>query len=423
MNRRSVPWRLALVTILGASAAVCGRGRERPDNAPTREPRTVIIRSEPLRRRPDPSIPNEEPRRSPATSDFGRLIDRLSEPGGYFPSDNLVSNETSYLHVLGALDDTDVRGGAYLGVGPDQNFSYIASIRPAIAFIIDIRRDNLLHQLLFKALFENARNRVEFLCLMLGKPVPEKLTAWDHASLDEIIIYVDTAMASPEVFDAASNRLLATVQRFGVSLSASDMGTIRGIHTIFFDYGLDIRYSNRARGGYGRFPTWRRLLLETDLAGNRRGYLADEKTFRWLKNFEHENHIVPVVGDLAGPHALDAIGREVRNRGLAVSAFYVSNVEQYLTQGPEFGRFARTVATLPYDSNSVIIRSYFARRTPIPQRVPGHISTQLLEHLSSFVDTWSHGGDFTYLDVVTRNAIPLMPEESATVTTGGPGIR
>ena len=30
------------------------------------------------------------------TTDFARLVDRLSEPGGNFDRDNLVSNETSY---------------------------------------------------------------------------------------------------------------------------------------------------------------------------------------------------------------------------------------------------------------------------------------------------------------------------------------
>ena len=78
-----------------------------------------------------------------ADTTFAALVERLSESGGYFDTDNLISNESSYLHVMGALREIGVRGGAYIGVGPDQNFSYIARIRPSIAFIIDIRRDNL----------------------------------------------------------------------------------------------------------------------------------------------------------------------------------------------------------------------------------------------------------------------------------------
>jgi len=413
---RRLPYFLALAFLIA-----CGR----PDSAQTREP--PVPRPTPqLSATPPPPITRpeidatsiyeaEEGTRIvnadiPVSGDareFGRLIDRLSEPGGYFPSDNLVSNETSYLHVLGKMREMGVRGGAYVGVGPDQNFSYVAHIRPSIAFIIDIRRDNLLHHLLFKALFENARNRLEYLCLMLGKPLPDDLREWDDASIDEIVVYVDTAVASPEIFEKADALLLESVKRFGYPLSEADLGTISGIHALFYDYGLDIRYSNRGRGPYGRFPSWRLLILETDLDGVRRGYLASEHSFRAVKDLEHRNLIVPVVGDLAGPHALAAIGREIASRRLRISAFYVSNVEQYLMQGPGFDAFAQTVARLPFDDRSVLIRSYFARRYPIPQTVPGHFSTQLLEHFTDFVREQSQGGYRSYIDLVTRNAIPL----------------
>src|ERR1043166_6685794 len=73
---------------------------------------------------------------------FAALSARLSEPGGYFDSDNLISNETSYQHVLSKMRELGTSGGVYLGVGPDQNFTYIARLRPHLAILIDIRRDN-----------------------------------------------------------------------------------------------------------------------------------------------------------------------------------------------------------------------------------------------------------------------------------------
>jgi hypothetical protein len=72
-----------------------------------------------------------EPARPPTP--FAAAIDRLSEPEGAFDTDNLVSNEKSYLDVSPALVAGHVTGGAYLGVGPDQNFSYIARVRPTFA--------------------------------------------------------------------------------------------------------------------------------------------------------------------------------------------------------------------------------------------------------------------------------------------------
>ena len=96
---------------------------------------------------------------APAPASFAARVAALSEPSGYFDTDNLISNERSYLHVVPVLRALP-RGGAYIGVGPDQNFSYLAHVRPSIAFLVDIRRDNLLLHLLFKALFAQATTRV-----------------------------------------------------------------------------------------------------------------------------------------------------------------------------------------------------------------------------------------------------------------------
>ena len=73
---------------------------------------------------------------------FGRYIEQWSEPEGYFDSDNFISNETSYLHVIEDLRQRVKPGGIYLGVGPDQNFSYIAHAHPMLAILTDIRRQH-----------------------------------------------------------------------------------------------------------------------------------------------------------------------------------------------------------------------------------------------------------------------------------------
>jgi hypothetical protein len=333
---------------------------------------------------------------------FAETSARLSEPGGFFPSDNLVSNETSYLHVLGKMTELGVRGGAYVGVGPDQSFSYIAHVRPEVAFIIDIRRDNMLHHLLFKALFEHSRNRIEYLSMLLGRTPPADLEEWNEATVDQIVEYVRRAPAPADRFAAMSARILATATSYGIPLSDIDTATIRRIHLAFFSDGLDIRYSYSSR-----HPNYARLLLETDLDGNKANYLASEENFRYLKELQRRNRVIPVVGDLGGPHALAAVGREIAARGLRISAFYVSNVEQYLMRGPGFEAFAQSVAGLPFDENSVMIRSYFGGfRAGHPNNVAGHSSTQLLELFRTFVDTYRNGGYRDYMELVTLNVLP-----------------
>ena len=85
---------------------------------------------------------------------FWQLVTDLSEPGGIFPSDNFVSNEYFTTDLMQDLKNRVPPGGVYLGVGPEQNFTYIAAIQPRLAFIIDIRRQNLDEQLNYKTLFE-----------------------------------------------------------------------------------------------------------------------------------------------------------------------------------------------------------------------------------------------------------------------------
>src|SRR5262245_47666540 len=88
-----------------------------------------------------------------SAAELSRLIREFSEENGYFRSDNFTSNETAYLTVVDTLRRLGASGGAYLGVGPEQNFTYIAKIRPRIAFIVDIRRQAMIQHLMYKAIF------------------------------------------------------------------------------------------------------------------------------------------------------------------------------------------------------------------------------------------------------------------------------
>jgi hypothetical protein len=338
---------------------------------------------------------------------FAALSARLSEPGGYFDSDNLISNETSYLHVIGKLKEIGVSGGVYLGVGPDQNFSYIARIRPKLAIMIDIRRDNLLQHLLFKALFTRAHDRLEYLCMLFGKPFP-KTKGWEQKSVRELIDYIDKTPSNSSFYEKTAKALKEEVQKYGMLLSASDVETIGKIHAAFFSAGLDIRYSSYHRPPRPIYPTYRDLLLETDLSGSQQNFFNSEEDFQFLKKMEEQDLIVPVVGDLSGGQALKNIAQYVAEIKEKVSAFYVSNVEFYLQRQGTYDRFFANVKNLPMDSRSVIIRSYFNYYAPPhPQAEPNHYSTQLLQRLEDLVRQCEAGECESYQDIVTKNSILL----------------
>src|SRR5262244_2710492 len=107
---------------------------------------------------------------------FWNLVTEFSESGGYFRSDNFVSNETTFQYVLKDLKKTKP-GGVYLGVGPDQNFTYIVALQPKMAIIFDIRRENVMQHLMYKALIEMSSSRADFLSHLFSRKAPSGINA------------------------------------------------------------------------------------------------------------------------------------------------------------------------------------------------------------------------------------------------------
>src|SRR5688572_16471975 len=164
-----------------------------------------------------------------ATGTFARLFRELSEPDRYFFSDNFVSNETSYLQVAPLLERRAMRGGAYLGVGPEQNFSYIAITRPSLAFIIDIRRQNAIEHLLYKAIFDEAESRTAFLCTLVGTSCKAIEDAGSEASLESVLGHVEAAWKrrSKAEFSVLHGRLRDRIaSQYRIPLSKPDQETL-----------------------------------------------------------------------------------------------------------------------------------------------------------------------------------------------------
>ena len=130
----------------------------------------------------------------------------LSEPSGNFPSDNLLSNETSLQYVIPELHRSTKPGGVYLGVAPEQNFTYLAALKPKIAFIVDIRHDNSLLLLVYKALFELSADRADFTSRLFSRPRPGGL---DTPSTIEQLMHAYSAAPPDSVYFA---RNLAAVK-------------------------------------------------------------------------------------------------------------------------------------------------------------------------------------------------------------------
>ena len=358
-------------------------------------------------------------------STFWRMMNEYSEPWGVFRSENLVSNETSLQWVIPELQRTVPTGRVYVGVAPDQNFTYIAALKPRIAFIVDIRHQNAVQHLLYKSLFEMSGNRAEFLATLFSRPPLAGVA--QHSTAQELFDALANTRADSVRYRDNLERItdrLVRIHRF--ALSDSEVVSLNCVYRAFFTQGpaLTYAYGSECRnpgqlglrggggfgaGGFGRMPSFLEMSQESDSAGGNFGYLASDEAFRQVKDYEERNLIVPITGNFAGDRSLRAVGRWARDRGALVGAFYVSNVEQYLfMQGDEAQRFYGNVATLPTDASSTFIRSFSSGgRGGGPIAKPLHQqsgrSMQLLSGVDAMVQAYSAGQVRSWNDVVAHS--------------------
>ena len=337
--------------------------------------------------------------------EFVRLIREFSEEGGEFHSDNLVSNETSYLHIVGKLKELGATGGAYIGVGPEQNFTYIAKTRPRIAFIIDLRRLAVVQHLLYKAIFQLSPSRAEFLSHLLSAPLVKGKAPAATASINELVQYFSTTAADENLYAANLAELRKLIQKdYQFAFTEQENQGLEYVLNSFKTDGLSISYqlNNGFRGMY--FPTLKEIITQTDLQGKQGGFLASDDDYNYVRNLHLKNLIVPITGNFAGNKAFAAVGDYLRKHGLVVNTIYCSNVEQYLFEYQVFDGFAANVKKLPTNEQSLFIRTLSSRGRH-PARVTGHMFTSLLQRVAVFLKDYGAGEYTYYQKLVNTNYI------------------
>jgi hypothetical protein len=289
-------------------------------------------------------------------SAYWKMISDFSEPDNSSSqfAEWLTGNESGYQHPLPALTKTVAPGGVYLGVGPEQNFTYIAAVRPKIAFLIDFRREILLEHLMYKAIFETSADRADFVGKLFSRRRPPELTA--DSPVNSIFAAYGSIRSDSELEETHLKEILArlkTVHQF--PLSDEDAARIRGIHLAFFRQGLQIASEG---------PGYQGMMTSTDVEGRRWSFLASRENYDRVRTLHQKNLIVPLVGDFSGNKTLRIVGEYVRDHGAVVSVFYVSNVENYLrsdlsprrVSSTTWSAWTKNVASLPIDDSSLFIR-------------------------------------------------------------------
>lgn len=287
-------------------------------------------------------------------SAFWKMISDFSEKGGDFAFEMFMSNEITFQNVIPDLMRQASQGGVYLGVAPEQNFTYITVLRPRMAFIIDIRRENMIEMLMYKALFEMSPNRAEFISRLFSRKLPARVSGPSpdpQASVDRLFDAFTASRPDAPFFAQNVQSVKDHLQKtHGFPLSPQDLKTIDYIANAFFRGGPDASLTT-----YG--TSYRLLMRATDGRGHNWNFLASEPNYQFVRQMQQKNLIIPIVGDFAGPKAIRSVARYVQDHGATVSAFYVSNVEEYImSPATVWTAYCKNLATLPVNASSTFIR-------------------------------------------------------------------
>jgi hypothetical protein len=343
-------------------------------------------------------------------AEFSKIIRTFSEEEGYFFSDNFISNEDGYLSVIPKLRDLRISGGAYIGVGPDQNFTYIANLRPEIAFLVDIRRQAVIQHLMYKALFHLSKDRVEFLARLLSTRLAGKNAPDINSSLTALMKYFSNAPADASYYNSNLAEIERTIQsEFEFPLSKEDRNSLTTVYKSFYEEGLDqsfkFNFSRRGRMGPG-MPSLRDLIELPDPGGKPGNFLAINEDYQFVRDLQEKNRIIPIVGDFAGKKAFRAIAGYLRDHSYPVNAFYTSNVEMYLFKNDVFADFVENVKALPITPKSLFIRSSENRYL---NPYPDYRIATLLQYISVFLKDQKGALYPDYPALVNTHRIQLNP--------------
>ncbi len=312
---------------------------------------------------------------------FARVVEGLSEPETGRPADNLITNEDSFARVSDDLERLAPEGGVYLGVGPDQNFTYIARARPRLAFVLDFRRRNALLHLAHKALFAIAPDRVSYLARLTARtpgPLPEGPTA------DDLVAAFEGVEMDRRRLDATIADVAGYLGPLGV-VGADEWPELATILAKLAGPGTNARFL-----ALPMYPTFGHLVRSRDRLGRPAHFLAREDWYQTVRTTQIGDQVLPLVGDFAGPKALPALADWLRHRHLGLSVFYISDVEFFLLRSGRFATYIANLRKLPWLEGAVLIRTS-TREIPHPERHPGDSSTTILRPVAPFLEAAGAG--------------------------------
>jgi hypothetical protein len=234
---------------------------------------------------------------------------RSGEEDKPFPVDihYVQSNETR--HDL-YFDWIAGKGGAYVGVGSDQNFTMMAVQRAEYAFLMDID---------YRVVDLQRMHEI----LILAHDTPAALVdAWHEKN----------AATSRATIEAA----LGDLDEKGRTRILRGFATAR--ETVY-------RHLQRviARQRDGKPTTW----------------LSDPENYAHVRAMYQTGRVRYMTGNLAGNLSLQTVAAACKALGENVQVLYMSNAEEYFKYIPDF---VASIQALPTDPSSVVLRTIYSKK-------------------------------------------------------------
>jgi hypothetical protein len=228
--------------------------------------------------------------------------DSLIKTPIHYMKSNEVRHDVFFPYVAG-------KGGAYVGVGSDQNYTLAAAAGSELVFLLDIDQSVVDLHRCYEALIE-------------ASPDPQTLYArWSPAGAAE----------SAQIIEAAYAALPDADRRRIVRLYKAARETVY-IH-------LD-RVLRRHQGGQ---PT---------------SWMSNPEMYAYVRALFLADRVRMMAGDLTGPSSLQTVGAAAKALGVPIRVVYFSNAEEYFDYNRQF---VANVDALVGDDDAVLLRTIYSK--------------------------------------------------------------
>ncbi len=254
-------------------------------------------------------------------------------------------------------------GGAYVGVGSDQNYTMAAMAGSELLLLVDF----------------------------------DPLIPWVH----EIYRVLVSASETPD----------ALIARFAEESAAETADLLREGLAEHPDVDDIVRHFERRRD-----PWFHYLRRVQRLVRDGRGFswLSDPALYDHVRTLHRSGRIVSRNGDVTADRTVRAIGDAARRMGVPVRVVYFSNAEQFFTYSDSF---IENMRALPTDERSVVVRTIRHRRIA---RAPDGRWHYLVHDFPDFLerlDTGAYRRSFTFTSDLLAAGRPHLGEDGVSTMT------